>query len=207
MRHSAWFAWRFPPGLSRRRVLVLPEPAGIGATPHRCAQAASERMRLALSPAVNFLLFRRLLRGSPANATLVAYVLFIPANALVIGIVMWFANNDALVAALVGLALLARFQKKFVLVGVCLGLAILLKLYPAALVPFFCLDRRRFNLRPLAAAACTAVAGFGLGLAIWVGGYARPSRVGSIDSRSCSRSSPGGTSTPTSTAIRAWPTP
>ena len=51
MRQSAWLAWRFPPGLSRRRLLVLPDPAGIGATPQRCAQAASERIRLALSPA------------------------------------------------------------------------------------------------------------------------------------------------------------
>jgi hypothetical protein len=36
--------WRSPPGLSRRRT-VLPEEAGIGAAPHRCAQAASLRSR------------------------------------------------------------------------------------------------------------------------------------------------------------------
>ena len=40
IRHSAWFAWRFPPGLSRCRS-VLPDDAGRGATPHRCANAAS----------------------------------------------------------------------------------------------------------------------------------------------------------------------
>jgi hypothetical protein len=37
-------ASRFPPGLSRCR-RTLPEEAGIGATPHRCARAASLRSR------------------------------------------------------------------------------------------------------------------------------------------------------------------
>jgi len=37
--------------LRRRFLLVLPDPAGMGATPQRCAQAASERRRAALSPA------------------------------------------------------------------------------------------------------------------------------------------------------------
>src|SRR5690242_15563460 len=50
IRHRAWLAWRSPPGLSRWRT-VLPEEAGIGAAPHRCAQAASERSRPGWSPA------------------------------------------------------------------------------------------------------------------------------------------------------------
>ena len=50
IRHSAWLAWRLPPRLSRCRV-VLPEEAWIGATPQRCAKAASVRSRSALSPA------------------------------------------------------------------------------------------------------------------------------------------------------------
>ena len=33
IRHSAWLAWRSPPGLSRKRLEVLPDEAGIGATP------------------------------------------------------------------------------------------------------------------------------------------------------------------------------
>src|SRR2546427_820204 len=41
IRQSAWLAWRLPPRLSRQRV-TLPEDAGTGATPHRCAHAASE---------------------------------------------------------------------------------------------------------------------------------------------------------------------
>ena len=41
---------RWPPRLSRCR-LVIPDEAGIGATPHSLAQAASERTRSMLSPA------------------------------------------------------------------------------------------------------------------------------------------------------------
>jgi hypothetical protein len=50
IRHKAWLAWRSPPGLSRWRV-TFPDDAGIGAAPHRCAQAASERSRPGWSPA------------------------------------------------------------------------------------------------------------------------------------------------------------
>src|SRR5664279_2067842 len=49
IRHRAWLACRSPPGLSRWRV-TFPDDAGIGATPHRCAHAASERSR-AVRPA------------------------------------------------------------------------------------------------------------------------------------------------------------
>jgi hypothetical protein len=48
--YMALFAFRLPPRLSRWRG-VLPEDAGMGATPQRCAQAASERWRSGLSPA------------------------------------------------------------------------------------------------------------------------------------------------------------
>ena len=50
MRQSAWLAWRLPPGLSRCRV-VLPDDAGMGATPQRCANGASLVSRWGLSPA------------------------------------------------------------------------------------------------------------------------------------------------------------
>ena len=50
MRYSAELAWRFPPRFSRC-LTVLPEEAGMGATPHRCAQAASDLIRCGLSPA------------------------------------------------------------------------------------------------------------------------------------------------------------
>src|SRR5271165_4760507 len=51
MRHSALLAWRSPPAFRRRWPAVFPEPAGMGATPHRWAQAASECSRPGLSPA------------------------------------------------------------------------------------------------------------------------------------------------------------
>ena len=50
IRHSALLASRFPPRLSRCR-LVFPEEAGIGATPHRCAHELSLRSRPGWSPA------------------------------------------------------------------------------------------------------------------------------------------------------------
>src|SRR5215471_16550390 len=50
IRHSAWLASRFPPRLSRC-LLVFPEEAGIGATPHRCAHELSLRSRSGWSPA------------------------------------------------------------------------------------------------------------------------------------------------------------
>ena len=50
MCHRAALAWRSPPRLSRSRV-TLPEEASMGLTPHRWAQAASERNRSGLSPA------------------------------------------------------------------------------------------------------------------------------------------------------------
>ena len=40
MRHRAWLAWRFPPGLRRWRV-VLPEDASTGDAPHSAANDAS----------------------------------------------------------------------------------------------------------------------------------------------------------------------
>ena len=50
IRHSAWLAWRSPPRLSRCR-LTLPDEAGIGAAPHRCAHELSLRSRSGWSPA------------------------------------------------------------------------------------------------------------------------------------------------------------
>jgi hypothetical protein len=51
LRAHAARAARSPPWLRRCR-RVLPEEAGIGATPHRWANAASDRSRWGLSPAV-----------------------------------------------------------------------------------------------------------------------------------------------------------
>src|SRR6266545_6452114 len=50
IRYNARFASWLPPRFSRWRV-VLPDAAGIGATPHSCAKAASLRSRSGLSPA------------------------------------------------------------------------------------------------------------------------------------------------------------
>lgn len=120
---------------------------------------------------VNLLLVRALLRTDPSNATLAAYAILVPANALVIGVVAWFGQNDALTAALIGAAVLARLRRRVLWAGVFLGLATLYKYYPALLVPFFCFDRRRFDLRMLATAATTTVVGSLLAVAAWGGGF------------------------------------
>ena len=121
--------------------------------------------------AANFLLAAALLKSRPPTSSLVAYLIFVPLNFLVISIVISFGLNDALAAALVGLAVLARFRGRLVVAGVFLGLAVLLKLYPALLLPFFCLDGRKFNSKLFLTTSCTTFVGFVLSLAIWGNGF------------------------------------
>jgi fumarate reductase subunit D len=70
--------------------------------------------------ATNFLLAAALLKSRPQTSSLVAYLIFVPLNFLVISIVISFGLNDALAAALVGLAVLARFRGRLVVAGVLL---------------------------------------------------------------------------------------
>ena len=121
--------------------------------------------------ATNFLLAAALLKSRPQTSSLVAYLIFVPLNFLVISIVISFGLNDALAAALVGLAVLARFRGRLVVAGVLLGLAVLLKFYPALLLPFFCLDGRKFNSKLFLTTSCTTFVGFVLSLAIWGNGF------------------------------------
>jgi hypothetical protein len=121
--------------------------------------------------ATNFLLAAALLKSRPQTSSLVAYLIFVPLNFLVISIVISYGLNDALAAALVGLAVLARFRGRLVFAGVLLGLAVLLKFYPALLLPFFCLDGRKFNSKLFLTTSCTTLVGFALSLAIWGNGF------------------------------------
>ena len=120
---------------------------------------------------VNFLLVSELLRSAPPVTSIAAYALFLPLNFLVVSVVFSFGLNDGLVASLVGLAILARLRKWFFACGVLLGLAVLLKYYPALLIPFFCLDRRRFSVRTLTASAITVATGFFFATALWGTGF------------------------------------
>jgi hypothetical protein len=78
-----------------------------------------------------------------------------------------YGLNDVLCAAFVGGAVLARVRGWYVLCGVMLGAAILLKYYPALLVPFFALDARRINVRLIAAAVVITVLGLALAYLKW----------------------------------------
>ena len=109
---------------------------------------------------VNFLLLKSLLATRPNTKSLLAYAIFVPLNFLVISIVFSYGLNDSLVAALIGLGILARFRTSFILCGVFLGLAVLLKYYPALLIPFFCLNARQFNWRLLVSSLSTMLIGF-----------------------------------------------
>lgn len=114
---------------------------------------------------VNFLMVMLLLATGPSALSLLLYAMFVPLNFLVIGIVFSYGLNDALTAALIGLAVMARFRRLFMACGMLLGLAVLLKYHPALLIPFFCLNGRLFNWRILGASVVTIVIGF---LAAWV---------------------------------------
>jgi len=116
---------------------------------------------------VNLLLVDALLRTRPGIDPLLAYAAIIPLNFLVIQVVASFGLNDTLVAAFVGGAVLARLRGRLWLVGVLLGLGILLKYYPAMLLLFFCLDERRFEVKPLVSSAATVALGLLVAVSIW----------------------------------------
>ena len=129
---------------------------------------------------VNYLLVSELLRVSPPRLSIVAYLLFLPLNFLVISVVFSFGLNDGLVASLVGLAILLRLRRWLVVCGVVLGIAVLLKYYPALLIPFFFLDDRRFSLRGLVASALTVVTGLLVAAALWGTGFASALTTGAV---------------------------
>jgi hypothetical protein len=70
-------------------------------------------------------------------------------------------------AALIVLALLARRRGRFALAGCLLGFAVLLKYYPAVLVPLFALDAGRLRMRLIAAAAVVTFVGLAAGWLVW----------------------------------------
>lgn len=116
---------------------------------------------------VNWLMVRRLLVQAPRWSAVALYALVIPGNFLVMVMAVAYGLNDALVAALVGGAVLSRYRGWLLLTGALLAGAVLIKYYPALLVPFFCLDRRRFSWRPLLAALAVAALGMAAAFAVW----------------------------------------
>ena len=118
---------------------------------------------------VNMLVVWRLLPFTSSNLRLLMYGLFVPLNGCVIVWGIAFGGNDILVAGFVGLALIARIDKHLVWAGVFLGLAVLLKAYPALLVLFFSMDRRAISFRLLTSSAVTVGVGLAIPYLIWGG--------------------------------------
>jgi hypothetical protein len=118
----------------------------------------------------------------------VLYALIVPLNFLVFGAVFLFGNNDALVAAFLGFAVLSRLRGHFATAGVLIGLAVLLKFYPLLLLPALALDGKRLEWRMIVGAGVTIAVGFAITVLRWgssflsavTGGAARESSILSI---------------------------
>ena len=121
----------------------------------------------ALLLVANALLVAELVRERCETGALVIYLLAVPANILVVSLAFGYGLNDAVAAALIVLALLARRRGRFALAGCLLGFAVLLKYYPAALVALFALDAGRVRTRLIAAAAVVTFVGLAAGWLVW----------------------------------------
>src|SRR5258708_3786882 len=95
------------------------------------------------------------------------YVLAVPTNVLVIIVAFVYGLNDALVASLVVVAMLARHHGHLVVAGCFLGLAVLLKYYPVVLVPMFALEVGHIRVRLILAAAAIVLIGMGTTALVW----------------------------------------
>jgi len=115
----------------------------------------------------NICLVRELYKSGGLRAVCGIYLLAIPANVLIVSVAIVYGINDALVAAFVIFALLARRSERLVLSGAMLGLAVLLKYYPAVLVPAFAFGLGRIGLRLIASAVIVTLIGCAVGFTIW----------------------------------------
>jgi len=118
---------------------------------------------------VNLMIVMRVARTDVSFRQRVLYVVFIPLNGCVLVWGIAYGDNDVLVAALVGLALLARIDNRMSWTGFLLGVAVLLKFYPAVLIVYFAMDRRRISFTLLVASGVTILAGLAIAFAIWGG--------------------------------------
>ena len=108
-----------------------------------------------------------LLRERGMSPILIVYLLAVPTNVLVVGVGVVYGLNDALVAALLVMAVLLRLRGKFVATGIAIGAAALLKYYPLLLLPFFALDGKRLHWPVLASGLAVFCAGMAAAYALW----------------------------------------
>src|SRR5262245_26591262 len=115
----------------------------------------------------NGLLIWDLYRSIGVGRLFSLYVLAVPANVLVIIVAFVYGLNDALVASLVVVAMVARHHGHLIVAGCFLGLAVLLKYYPIVLVPLFALEAGHIRARLILAAAAIVLIGMGLTALVW----------------------------------------
>lgn len=113
------------------------------------------------------LLGREHLRKSAAASNLILFLVVLPAHCVVISVGFAYGLNDALTAALITFALVARVHERDITAGALLGLAVLLKYYPAVLVPLFALEHGRLRLRLLVASGACIALGMAVSVLIW----------------------------------------
>lgn len=117
----------------------------------------------------NMLVVWRVATQNLSAGRVALYALFIPLNGSVIIWGIAHGSNDILVAGLVGLALVLRLDGRMAWTGVLLGLAVLLKLYPALLVLLFSIDRRSVSFRLLFSSGITVAVGLLIPFVVWGG--------------------------------------
>ena len=115
----------------------------------------------------NGLLLLRLLGARPVEEWRTTYIVAFGGNVLVLISAFLFGLNDAIVAALILGAVLARLDGRLVLAGVLLGLATLDKYYPALLIPFFAMDERRIDTRLILSSFATIFVGLSIAVVLW----------------------------------------
>lgn len=112
-------------------------------------------------------LSREVIHVRPDMSTRVLLVALIPANMLVLTVAGVQGDNDVLVAALVAFAILLKFRQHTLIAGVLLGLAALVKYYPAVVLVLICLDRRSWDWRPMVGGLMAIVPIVTLSLLTW----------------------------------------
>jgi hypothetical protein len=130
-------------------------------------QLAPKILIVAALIAANALLVRELVRTDATASDSIVYFFSVPANVLIISMAFAYGLNDALVAAFVVCAIIARCRGHLAVAGCILGFAILLKYYPIFLVPLFALDNGRFRFRLILGAVTVTSVGLAATIFVW----------------------------------------
>jgi len=73
--------------------------------------------------------------------------LALPCNFLIISCVYFYGINDAIVAFFLFFSLINKLNKNYIIAGLLFSISILIKLYPAILIPFFLIENNKINFK------------------------------------------------------------